>query len=266
MKRSLREYTHIYFRMIAQDGKSKMAYRADFIISSLGMLFMNASNLISFYLIFRAISAIQGFSYNEMLFIYSFSLLAATPMQLFFDNLWQLWINCENGDFIKYCFKPLNLYFYYVAETFDIKGFGQFILALVLFIYSWVKLGIAVTAANIAVLLLVLLGASLVLIGMMTFASASAFICIHGVTIMGFFNRFRDYARYPTTVFNKIFRFIFTFVVPVGFLAFFPSMYFLRPDDHMMLSMLSPIVGIIVFFIGYKAWMKGAIKYAGTGS
>lgn len=252
--------------MIAQDGKSKMAYRADFIISSLGMLFTNITGLLSFWLIFRAIPAIEGFGYYEMLFIYAFSLISATPMQLFFDNLWQLWINCENGDFMKYCFKPLNLYFYYIAETLDVKGIGQFLFALVLFIYSWIKIGITVSFANILILLLVMGGASMVLIGMMTLASASAFICIHGVTILGFMNRFRDYARYPVTIFNKAFRFIFTFIIPVGFLSFYPSLYFLRPENHLVLSLLSPLAGIIMFIIGYKVWMKGALKYAGTGS
>lgn len=266
MERSLFEYIKMYFMMVSQDAKSKMTYRADFIISSLAMLFIDVAGLLSFWLIFRAIPALEGFGYEEMLFIYSFSLITATPMQLFFDNLWQLWISCENGDFIKYCFKPLNLYFYYIAETLDIKGLGQFLFAAVIFIYSWIKIGIVASFANIVILLLVMLGASLVLIGMMTMASASAFICIHGVTILGFVSRFREYARYPVTIFNKVFQFIFTFIIPVAFLAFYPAMYFLRPDGQLLLSLISPLVGIIVFFVGYKVWMRGALKYAGTGS
>lgn len=266
MKRSILNYLKIYFMMISQDFKSKMAYRADFLISTLAMLFINFSGLLSFWLIFNSIPQIKGFTYEELLFMYAFSLLASSPMQILFDNLWQLWIHCENGDFIKYCFKPLNLFFYYVAETFDAKGLGQFVFALILFIYSWIKLGIAVSFINIAVLLLVLFGASLVLIGIMTLAAASAFITIHGATVMMIMIRFRDYAHYPMSIFNKFFKFIFTFIIPIGFISFYPALFFLRPDQQIFMAMISPLIGIIVFFIGYKVWITAALKYAGTGS
>jgi hypothetical protein len=45
-KRGLRFYANIYFKVIAQDFKSKMSYRADFIISTIGMIMTNISNRI----------------------------------------------------------------------------------------------------------------------------------------------------------------------------------------------------------------------------
>ena len=252
--------------MISQDFKSKMEYRADFIISLFGMLSANAVGLASFWLIFHSIPAIKGFSYNEMIFMYGFILLASIPMQLFFDNLWQLWIYCENGDFIKYCFKPINLFFYYVAETFDAKGLGQLVFGVATLIYAWIKLSIPLTAASIGLLFLLLLSSSLVLIGIMIIASAFAFITLNGITILMFVTRFRDYGNYPIVIFNKVFRFIFTFIIPIGFLAYYPSLFLLRPDNIPVIAYLSPVVGIIFFFFGYKFWMRCALHYAGTGT
>ena len=40
-KRGLRFYVKIYFKIIAQDIKSRMSYRADFILSTLGMIATN---------------------------------------------------------------------------------------------------------------------------------------------------------------------------------------------------------------------------------
>ncbi len=265
-KRNIFEYLSIYFKMIAQDIKSRMAYRADFFVSSIALIMINLSGFVTFWLIFKSIPDIKGFTFNEVLFIYAFSLIAAAPMQLLFDNLWQVWVHCEEGDFIKYCFKPINLFFYYIAETFDVKGIGTFIMGVAMFVYSWIKLGIEFSIAKLGLLLLSLLGASLVLVGIMTFAAASAFITVYGCPILVFFNQFREYSRYPITIFSKVFRFIFTFIFPLGFMAFYPVMFFLRPDTTILLSILSPVVGIIVFYIGYKTWMRGALKYAGTGS
>lgn len=265
-KRSVLSYLRLYFKMIAQDIKSRMAYRADFFVSTIALIMVNLGGFVTFWLIFKAIPNIRGFDFYEVLFIYSFSLIAAAPMQLLFDNLWQLWIHCEQGDFIKYCFKPINLFFYYTAETFDVKGIGTLVMGIGMFVYSWLKLGIDFSIAKLGMLILSIFGASLVLIGIMTFAASSAFITVYGCPILVFFNQFREYARYPITIFNKVFKFIFTFIFPLGFMAFYPVMFFLRPDSNYLLSFLSPVIGIIVFHIGYKAWMRGALKYAGTGS
>ncbi len=266
MKRSFTNYARIYLMMISQDFKSKMAYRADFIISTAAMVLMNFGGLASFWLIFNSIPAIKGFSYDELIFMYGFSILAATPLQLFFDNLWQLWIVTLNGDFIKYCFKPLNLFFYFVAETFDVKGLGQLLFGIITFVYGWNRLNIPVNLTNITMLVFSLIGASLVLIGIMVFASVGSFITIHGATIMIFFIRFRDYARYPMTIFNAFFKFVFTFIIPIGFLSFYPAMFFLRPESHLLMAFLSPVVGILIFYLAYKLWLHVATKYAGTGT
>jgi ABC-2 type transport system permease protein len=266
MKRSLKSYLKIYFMMISQDFKSKMQYRVDFWISTIGMLMMNSIGIISFWIIFKSIPSIEGFSYNEMLFMYGFAMLSAIPMQLFFDNLWALWHHCESGEFIKYCFKPVNLFFYYVAETFDAKGLGQVAFGIITLAYSWIKLSIPFTLANIAFLLLSLIGSGLVVIGIMTFASAFAFLTLHGNTILIFTNRFREYGHYPTKIFSKVFRFIFTFVIPIGFLSYYPSLFFLRHSNGHAIAFLSPIIGVIFFYIGYKFWIRCALHYAGTGT
>ena len=265
-KLSLHEYVRIYFMMIGQDFKSKMHYRADFIVSSLAILAINFLGIVSFRLMFNAVDSIGGYSYNEMIFIYSFALLAQVIPQLFFDNLWWLGSYCEDGSFMKYCFKPVNMYFYFIAEVFDAKGLGQLVFSIIMIIVSWKRLAIPVTFTNILVLVVTVLGASMLLAGIMTLSAAMAFITIHGDTVMNFMMRFRDYGQYPTSIFGKIFRFIFTYILPIGFICFYPSLYFLRPENNAAMAFVSPLVGAVVFYIGYKVWMALAMRYAGTGT
>ena len=46
-------YISIYRKIIVQDIKSKMSYRADFIISTVGMICTNIAGFISFWILFR---------------------------------------------------------------------------------------------------------------------------------------------------------------------------------------------------------------------
>ena len=107
-KRSFLYYAKIYFKIISQDIKSKMSYRSDFIISMIGMIATNIAGLFSFWLIFQRFPSINGWTYHEMMFLYGFSLLSATPAQCLFDNNWNLRMQVYSGDFIKYCFRPIS--------------------------------------------------------------------------------------------------------------------------------------------------------------
>ena len=85
-KRGLRFYLRIYRKILVQDLKSKMSYRSDFIISTLGMIATNVTGFISFWILFRNFPSINGWDYYEMLFLYGFSLVSLTPVQCLFDN------------------------------------------------------------------------------------------------------------------------------------------------------------------------------------
>ncbi len=265
-RKSLSFYFRIYCKILAQDLKSKIRYRADFIISTIGMICTNISGFISFWIMFRNFPSIDGWNYYEILFLYGFSLISLTPVQCFFDNNWSLRQNVYTGDFIKYCFRPINLFFYYQSEVFDVKGLGQLAFGIGTLVYAWIKLGLGFSVLMLLKLIIFLLTASLIMIALQNAAAATCFWIQNSFYVLDLAYRFRDYAKYPVTIFSKAFRFIFTFVMPIAFIAYYPSLVILRPDQIPILSWLSPVIGVLFFFISYKIWMYGATRYSGTGS
>lgn len=263
---TLRRYLKIYFMIVSQDIKSKMQYRTDFFISGLGIILTNISGLVSFWILFHNISNIKGWSYYEIVFMYAFSLLAITPLQLFFDNIWNISRYVVSGDFLKFYFKPIDIFFYYMSEVFDIKGLCQLFVAFFMLCYAWVNLHIDITFLNVILVVTGLFSASLVMIGLMVLASSTAFWLIHSTSILTLIFNFKDYAKYPVTIFNGVFKFLFTFIIPIAFVSYYPSQLLLRPKSIPILSLLSPIVGLTFFFLSYYIWKKGARSYSGTGS
>lgn len=266
MKRGLLFYLRIYVKIMVQDIKSKMSYRSDFIISTIGMIFTNIAGYVTFWILFQNFPSIMGWNYHEMLFLYGFSLVALTPVQCFFDNNWSLRHYVYSGDFIKYCFRPINLFFYFISEVFDIKGLGQLAFGVGTLIYSWHKLGLVFSFLILVKLILALLTASLFMISLMNLSAATCFWIINSGYVMEMTSRFKDYAKYPATIFNSVFKFIFTFVIPIAFIAYYPSLVILRPDEIPLLTWLSPLIGCLFFYLSYSVWMKGAMSYSGTGS
>ena len=266
-KHKMKYYSDIYIKILLQNLKSKMSYRFDFIISLLGIMFVNLSGIISFWIIFQNFETLLGWTYYEMLFLYGFSLIALTPAQCFFDNSWNLQSYIFSGDFIRYCFKPMNLFFYYFSEIFDVKGIGQFCVGVFVLGYSWEKMHLEISFFILLKLVIALIPSSLFMISIMNFASASSFYIVNGAYfVMILANKFKEYSKYPVIIFNGMLRFLFIFIIPIAFMAYYPSLAFLNDKSPVALTYLTPIYGVLFFYLSYKFWMKGAMKYNGTGS
>ncbi len=265
-KRGFRFYVSIYRKILIQDFKSKMSYRADFIISTFGMILTNVAGFASFMIIFSNFPSINGWDYYHMLFLYGFSLIALTPVQCFFDNNWNLRFMVRSGDFIKYCFRPINVFFYFISEVFDVKGLGQFFFGIGTLIYAWAHIGIPVTVPVIITLIVYLITASLFMIALMNFAAATCFWLQGSGSVMVIMFRFKDFAKYPASIFHGFFKFLFTFLIPIAFIAYYPSLAILDPDHIPVLTILAPVIGIFFFWLSYKFWMFGVKRYDFTGS
>ena len=265
-KRGFVWYFKIYIKIVTQDIKVKLQYRADFIIANFAQILRHVSGFITFWLIFQNFPSVAGWRYEEMLFFYGFSLIAYTPTQCFFDNNWSLRHNVYSGDFIKYTLRPINTFFYYMSEVFDLKGVGQLAAGVAVLVYAWIKLELGFSLAMLGLLLLNLAGASLIIAALLNLAAATVFWLTNSGFTMMLVVRFNDYARYPVTIFGKFLRFLFTFVIPMAFISYYPSLAFLRAGSVPVFTWLSPLIGAAFFAVSYFVWMKGARSYSGTGS
>ena len=149
---------------------------------------------------------------------------------------------------------------------FDVKGIGQFIFGLSTFVYAWNRIGIPVTLLTIAEAVLFLITASLFMFAIMNASAATCFWIINSGYVMVIMFRFKDFAKYPASIFNAVFKFIFTFLIPIAFVAYYPSLIFVTPDNVPLLTWLSPLIGAAFFYLSYKFWMLGVRRYDFTGS
>lgn len=259
-------YVDIYFSILVQNIKCKMSYKEDFIISMFGIIITNIASFISFSVIFQNFSNINGWTLNEVLFLYGYSLMAVSPCQCIFENNWTLSTKVYNGEFIKYCFRPINIFFYYISEEFDLKGIGQFIFGLWILIRAIKTMKIDVTILFVVILILMLLASSLFMIAMLNISAAICFWVVHSRYLMLLVNKLKDYSRYPLTIYSSFFQFIFTMFIPIAFIAYYPSLIFLRQEKILIIAGITILFGAVWMFLSYKLWVFGAKKYSGTGS
>ena len=153
-----------------------------------------------------------------------------------------------------------------IPEMFDLKGLTQLAVGIILLVYASIKLELIWTLGKITLLLVSLFSAALVLIAITLLAGSVCFWVIDSYPVLGLAWKLREFAPYPMNIFDGVFHFIFTYILPIGFIAFYPSLLFLHPQDVPNLVYFSPVIGIGMFAIAYQVWKLGVNSYTGTGS
>lgn len=259
-------YCRLYALLFAQYVKTRMQYRFDFYISNLTMIATNLAGMESLWILMHNFPLLAGWKYEQLIFIYSFSLMAQTLLQVCFDHIWQLRYHLNTGTFIKYYFKPINSLFYYLSEMVDLKGIGLFVCGAAAFVWSSVRLGIVWTPMRLLALPVLLAGSSLLIASLQLIAACGCFWVKDSYSILAFINSFRDQSRYPMDIYNTAFKAIFTFILPMGFFAFYPARVFMEDSALGWTAWASPVFGAFFFFIAVRIWEKGTKIWGGTGS
>jgi len=264
--RKLLWYVRIYFLTASQYVKARLEYRADFIVSSFGILIQNAAGFLTMLVLLRSIPALEGWSRDQLSFLFAFSVLAVTPCQLLFDHIWGLRNELQSGAFIRYYFRPLPSLFAFVADVVALKGFAQLAFSIALLAVSSARIGLRWGPAEIGAFIAYLLGASATFSGLMIMAASSAFWITNSYSVMAFFFRFREYARWPVGIFEGALRVLFTAFIPLAFIATFPVQGLIDPGAAGIAPWLTPAVGAVFFGGAVLVWKAGTASWTGTGS
>jgi ABC-2 type transport system permease protein len=75
---------------------------------------------------------------------------------------------------------------------------------------------------------------------------------------------------YPLSIFPRGIQMLLTFLVPVGFISFYPALDFVGPNDSFALpidlALFTPAVGAVLFLLAYAIFHRGLKRYESAGS
>lgn len=263
MKRAFR--LHRIF--IAQYLKKLMEYKVDFIVGAVGFLLSQALEILFIGIIFSQIPDLAGWTFDEILFIYGFSLIPKAIDHMFFDNLWMVGYHIvRKGEFDKYLTRPINSLFYVTVEKFQIDAFGELLMGIILIAYSLVQIGADIVWHRVLVLLLLIPFAVLIYTAIKIITSAISFWTKQSGHITHMFYMSSDFSKYPVTIYNNFIKVIITYIIPFAFTAYYPASYFLRGEDGLFCVLGTIIVSSLLFVVSILVWNRGLKKYESAGS
>lgn len=267
MWKSIGRHLRLYQLFLVQYLKRLMEYRGDFWIGLLGFLLFQGAGIATLYLVFQKIPTLNGWGFNELLFIYGFAQIPRGLDHLFADNLWMLSGRIiRSGDFDKYLLRPINPLFHLISEIFQADALGELVVGIGLVVYASTALALTWTVGSLVSLgYLILMGMVIYTALKLLFASF-AFWLKFSQHVVFFMYTFSDFAKYPVEIFHPVLRTIITFALPFAFTAYFPASWFMDRMDPLWAFGGTTLAAVVTWTLGITVWRAGIKAYESAGS
>lgn len=252
---------------IKQDLKRLMEYKIDFTTGALGLLLAQAFNLFFLSIIFSQIPSLNGWGFEQIMFIYGFALLPKAIDHLFTDNLWAIGhFTIRKGDFDRYLTRPVSTLFAVTVEKFQVDAFGELFVGILLLSVSIPNVKLNVSAFNILLFIVSVFFATFIYTGIKLITASIAFWTKRSGNITYMFYMVNEFSKYPTTIYNRAVKAIVTYIIPFAFTAFFPASYFITGGNPWYNIGGTVIAAVVLMTAGVIVWNKGVSAYESAGS
>lgn len=256
----------LYFKALSLHLKSELEYRLSFIFSFLSQIFVFFSYYFVIIALFTKFDNIKGFTMYEVLLCFSIIQFGFAFNEVFargvdrFDDL------IIQGNFDRLLLRPKNILLQVLCSNSDFIKLSRIIQALIIMIIALVNLHVKLTFIKIITLILMLISAIVIFFSIFLLAAAYCFITVQGLEVRNVFtDGGKQMAQYPIGVFSKGFIFFFTFIIPYGFVNYYPLLYFIGKKDNILYA-FSPLIVLIYLIPCILIFNLGIKKYTSTGS
>jgi ABC-2 type transport system permease protein len=244
-----------------------MQSKLNFFIGLFGCLFVQASGIVFLYLVFEQIPMLNGWSINELVFIYGFSQIPKGFDHLFADYIWLLSSRMvTNGEFDRYLLRPISPLFQLLCDRLQLDAIGELLVGFSLVMISVVNGNVKITSLSIALFTISIIAGSIIYTSVKLFFASLAFWITNSAPILQLGYEVSNFTKYPVTIYPSSIRVICSFIVPFAFASFFPASFFIRNVSVVSTIVLEIGIALIAFCISYIVFNKGIKVYNSVGN
>lgn len=215
-----------YFRILqlfwATAIATELEYRLNFLIAAITSIANLVGSLFGLFLFYRTGYTFQGWSWEETTIVLGlFTLLQGFSATFLVPNLNSIVKQVELGTLDFVLLKPISSQFWLSTKTISPWGFPDLLFGVILIIYAGNNLGL--TWNNYLASLIPLSFGIVILYSLWFILGATSiwFVKVNNVTEV--LRGLLEAGRYPMVAYPAVYRFFFTFVVPVAFLTTVPA-------------------------------------------
>lgn len=215
--------------------------------------------------------ALADWNFKELAFLYGMSVLSHGLSVIFFTKTWYMGWTILRGEMDMLRLRPMNTLFQFLFGEMNFVGLTDLVPGVILFVYGCVSVQFQWTLHNTAAMLCAVVGGTLLRgafylgFGSLTFWTKSPF------HVSSFFQElFNRTNMYPLSMYPRAVQFIFTFILPMGWICFYPASAFMGKASMLTLpygmAFVTLALGIALFAVACAVFRAGFKQYESAGS
>jgi viologen exporter family transport system permease protein len=251
----------------SQYAKARLEYRADFFASVIASFLGTAASFGFLLIVFSRVPAIRGWKFEEMVFLYGFSLV---PLGIFNVFSWNLYLFADRylieGRFDRMMLRPVSTVFQVLSESFRLESLQE--TATGLFAVAWAarRLGIHFEVLDVILFVFWAICGAIIYLAIFIGLTATSFWIEDRIGISPPIFNLMQFGRYPLTIYDAWVRFALSFVIPFAFASFYPTTGFLGRQEFRAFFWAVPFVAALTLVLALSVWNAGVRRYHSTGS
>ncbi|MGB7752968.1 MAG: ABC-2 family transporter protein [Candidatus Acidiferrales bacterium] len=257
----------LFFDYFSQYAKVRVSYRGDFFIS-LATSFAATIFALSFVVVlFQKVPQLAGWRFEEVLFLYGFSLIPYGIFNIISLNLYEFGSTyIIEGKFDRVLLRPISSLFQVLFETFRIESFQEVATGVFCMWWATRHLGLAWTPTKVAMLFFFGLCAGIIYISVFLMLSTVSFWFEDRIGVHPPVWNVMAFGRYPLSIYSGVVQFFLCWIIPFGLASFYPSVRMLGRTISPQYAPLVPVVAVVFLTIAISLWNFGTHHYSSTGT
>ncbi|MFF4246761.1 ABC transporter permease [Streptomyces sp. NPDC001822] len=265
------EGVRAYGLIVAMWVRSTMAYRASFVMTTVGNFLMTGFDFVTIMLMFSHVDALGGYTLPEVALLYGMSATAFGLCDLLLGSVDRLGQRVRDGTLDTLLVRPVPVLAQVAADRFALRRLGRISQALLVLGYALVTLDIEWTALKVVLLPVMVLSGAAIFGAVFVAGAAFQFYAQDASEVQNAFTYGgTTLLQYPPSVFARDLVRGVTFIVPLAFVSWLPALYVLGRDYPLDLprwvAFLPPLVAGGCWVLAGLVWRVGLRSYRSTGS
>lgn len=241
---------------------------------TLGYFCATLVSILGIWVLFDRFNMVQGWTFEEVCILYGiihigFSIAESCARG--FDTFDRM---IKDGEFDRILLRPLGSLFQIATGKIEVMRLGRLIQGSLVLLWAvhdisidlfWVTALFAMIAGTAA-----LFYAIFILQATLCFWTTESLEMVNITTYGGV-----EACQYPMSLYPKGFRLIFTLVIPLAAVSYYPTALLLDKESLIIFgqelftpkaALLFPLAGILFLYLSFRLWRIGERRYTSTGS
>jgi ABC-2 type transport system permease protein len=268
---TLQEELRIAWKIAGIRLRGQMTYRSSFWMQIFGNFIIHAAEVLALFAMFYRFDTLGGWTLGEVALLHGISMIAFSIGDSLTVGMDSVAPQIRSGDFDRVLTRPLGSWMNAATSEFSLRHFGQTLQGVLVLGFALTQVDISWSIDKVLLVPVMLISGIALFMALFTIEAIFSFWTVNGVeAINAFTYGGSDLAQFPMHVFGRTMRFIFFWVVPVGFITYYPVLHLLDKPDPLGMPgwfvLLGPIITLVFCTAVAWGWNQGIRHYRSTGS